>query len=191
MKNKRWIIIVAAIVAVLLILIASVIGSYNGMVEEREEVERAWSQISVQLQARADKIPNLVNTVKGYADYEQQTLTNVTEARSAFNNAKTVNEQIEAYDRMQGAVSVWVNAVTEAYPELKANTQFTALMDEISGTENRIAIARKDYNEEVADFNSDIKMFPKSLLANMFGFEAYDYFEASAGAENAPQVSFD
>ncbi len=191
MKNKRWIIIVAAIVAVLLILIASVIGSYNGMVEEREEVERAWSQISVQLQARADKIPNLVNTVKGYADYEQQTLTNVTEARSAFNNAKTVNEQIEAYDRMQGAFSVWVNAVTEAYPELKANTQFTALMDEISGTENRIAIARKDYNEEVADFNSDIKMFPKSLLANMFGFEAYDYFEASAGAENAPQVSFD
>lgn len=189
--KKKGLIIVVAVIAVLVIAIGSVIGSYNGLVEDREEVEAAWSAISVQLQARADKIPNLVNTVKGYTDYEQSTLTAVTEARTSFANATTTNEQIEASNRLDSAFSVWVNAVTEAYPDLKANTQFVALMDEISGTENRIATARRDYNEDAREFNSEIKKFPRSILAGIFGFESYDYFEAQAGAENAPQVSFD
>ncbi len=189
--KKKGLIIILAIIAVLVVIIGSVIGSYNGLVEDREEVEQSWSQISVQLQRRLDLIPNLVNTVKGYTDYEQSTLTAVTEARNALQNAGSVNEQIDAANQLDGALNVWVNAVTEAYPDLKANEQFTALQDELSGTENRIATARKDYNEDAREFNTEIKKFPKSILAGIFGFEAYDYFEAQNGAENVPQVSFD
>ena len=188
---KKGLIITISIIAVAVIIIGAVIGSYNGLVEEQQEVEAAWSSISIQLQRRADLIPNLVNTVKGYTDYEQNTLTAVTEARNAFQGADSVNEQIEASNRLSGALDIWVNAVTEAYPELKANTQFTALTDELSGTENRIAIARKDYNEDAREFNAEIKKFPRSILAGIFGFEAYDYFEDQSGAENAPQVNFD
>lgn len=189
--KKKGLIILIAVAVVLIAIIGSIIGSYNGLVEEREEVETSWSDISVQLQRRADLIPNLVNAVKGYTEYEQSTLTAVTEARNAFQNAGTINEQIDASARLDSALDIWVNAVTEAYPELKANQQFTALTDELSGTENRIAVARKDYNEDAREFNSEIKKFPRSILASIFGFEAYDYFEASAGAENVPQVSFD
>lgn len=187
---KKSTIIIIAVIAVIVILIGSLIGTYNGLVEDREEVEGAWSQVSVQLQRRADLIPNLVNTVKGYTDYEQSTLTAVTEARTAFQNANGSNEEIEAGKRLESALNVWVNAVTEAYPELKANTQFTALTDELSGTENRIAVARKDYNEEAREYNTEIKLFPKSLFAGIFGFEAYDYFENAPGTENAPEVNF-
>ncbi len=187
--KKGWIILIA-VVAIVVILIGSVVGTYNGLVDDREEVEGAWSQISVQLQRRSDLIPNLVNTVKGYTEYEQSTLTAVTEARSALQSAGTVNEQIDAASRLESALNVWVNAVTEAYPELKADTQFTALTDELSGTENRIAVARRDYNEEAREYNTEIKLFPKSILAGIFGFEAYDYFEADQGTENAPNVEF-
>ena len=189
MKKKT--IVILAVIAVLVVLIGSVIGSYNGLVDDREEVEESWSQISVQLQRRMDLIPNLVNTVKGYTEYEQSTLTAVTEARNALKGANTVNEQIDAANRLDGALNVWVNAVTEAYPDLKANEQFTALQDELSGTENRISVARRDYNEDAREYNSEIKKFPRSILAGIFGFEAYDYFEAQSGAENVPQVSFD
>lgn len=188
---KKRTVVIIAVVAVALLIIFGIIGSYNGLVEEQQEVEASWSSVSIQLQRRADLIPNLVNTVKGYTDYEQNTLTAVTEARNAFQGADSVNEQIEASNRLSGALDIWVNAVTEAYPELKANTQFTALTDELSGTENRIATARKDYNEDAREFNSEIKKFPRSILAGIFGFEAYDYFEAQSGAENAPSVDFD
>ncbi len=189
--KKKGLIIIIAIVAVIVIAIGSVVGSYNGLVEKQQEVETSWSQISVYLQSRADKIPNLVNTVKGYTDYEQSTLTAVTEARSAVSKASGVNEQIEASNQLDSAVDIWVNAVTEAYPELKANTQFTALIDELTGSENRIATARKDYNEAAKEFNTKIKRFPTNLLAGMFGFEAYDYFEADSSAQSVPNVGFD
>lgn len=188
--KKKGLIIALAIVAVVVILIGSVIGNYNDLVEEREEVETSWSNISVYLQRRADLIPNLVNTVKGYTEYEQSTLTAVTEARTAFQNAGNTNEQVEAASRMDSALNVWVNAVTEAYPELKADTQFKGLQDELTGTENRIATARKDYNEDAREFNSEIKKFPTNILAGMFGFEKYEYYEAQSGAENVPQVNF-
>lgn len=187
--KKKWIIIIA-VIGVLVLMTGSIVASYNGLVEDREEVETSWSDISVYLQRRADLIPNLVNTVKGYTEYEQSTLTAVTEARTAFQNADSTNEQVEAASRMDSALNVWVNAVTEAYPELKADTQFKGLQDELAGTENRIATARKDYNEDAREFNSKIKKFPTSILAGIFGFEKYDYFEAQSGAENAPQVNF-
>lgn len=189
--KKKGLIITLAIVAVVVFIIGAVMGSYNSMVSKQQTVDKAWSDISVQLQARADKIPNLVNTVKGYTDYEQSTLTAVTEARTKFLNADSVNEEVAAGEQLSSALSVWVNAVTEAYPELKANTQFTALMDEISGTENRIAVARRDYNEKALDYNTSIKKFPRNIFAGIFGFEAYDYFEASESAQNVPEVSFD
>ncbi len=189
--KKKGLIILAAVIAVAVIIAGIFISSYNGMVEKRENVESAFSTVSTYLQRRYDLIPNFVNTVKGYSDYEQSTLTAVTEARSAVQNAGTTNEKVEASQRLDSALNVWVNAVTEAYPELKANEQYRALTDELSGSENRIATARKDYNDMAKDYNTSIRKFPRSIFASLFGFEAYDYFEATEGAENAPQVSFD
>ena len=189
--KKKTIIVIIAIIAVIGIIAGFFVGSYNKFVDKREKVETSWSQISVQLQRRMDLIPNLVNTVKGYTDYEQSTLTAVTEARTDFQKANSVNGQVDAANRLDSALNVWVNAVTEAYPDLKANDQFIALQDELSGTENRIAVARKDYNDAAREYNTGIKKFPRNILAGIFGFEAYEYFEAQAGAENVPQVSFE
>lgn len=188
---KKTTIIIIAVIAVLVVLIGTVIGSYNGLVKEREVVVSAQSEISNQLQRRADLIPNFVSTVKGYSDYEQETYTAVTEARTAVAKAGTVTEQAEASNQLDSAIDIWVNAVTEAYPELKANEQYIALQDELAGTENRIAQARRDYNKAAQAFNVEVKQFPRSLLAGMFGFDAFDYFEADANANQVPQVNFD
>lgn len=189
MKKKTLIIV--AIIAVVVVLIGSLIGSYNGLVESREAVSQMQSEISNQLQRRADLIPNFVSTVKGYSDYEKETYTAVTEARTAVAKANSVGEQANASAQLDSAIDIWVNAVTEAYPELKANENYLALQDELAGTENRIAVARRDYNASAKEFNVKIKKFPRSILAGIFGFDAFDYFEASQGAEKVPQVSFD
>lgn len=153
-------------------------------------VEGKQAAIQTQLQRRADLIPNFVATVKGYSDYEQSTLTAVTEARASVGQAKTAAEQSAASEQLDKAISVWVNAVTEAYPDLKANTQYTALQDELAGTENRIAVARNDYNTAAQQYNTAIRRFPKNLIAGIFGFEKADYFQAASGTEQAPTVSF-
>lgn len=189
--KKKSLIIIIAIIAVVAVIYGAFKGAYNGFVSGREEVIGAEAEISVQLQRRADLIPNLLNTVKGYTEYEQSTLTAVTEARNAVKNADTVGEEIDASARLDSALNVWVNAVTEAYPELKANEQFTALSDELSGTENRIAQARRDYNDKARAYNTTIKKFPKNILAGLFGFEAFEYFENDASANEVPEVSFE
>ena len=189
MKKKG--LIIGIVVAVVILLAFWAIGGYNGLVESREGVESARSEISTQLQRRADLIPNFVATVKGYSDYEQETFIAVTNARSAVTGAGTVAEQAEASEQLDKAISIWVNAVTEAYPELKASEQYIALQDELSGTENRIAQARRDYNKSAKEYNVSVKRFPRSVLASVFGFDSYDYFEADAGTENVPQVSFE
>lgn len=189
--KKKGLIIGIAIVAVIVIIVGSLISTYNGLIDKNEEVLSAQSAISTQLQRRADLIPNFVETVKGYSDYEQETFTAVTNARNALNGAESVTEQAEASAQLDSAIDIWVNAVTEAYPELKADAQYIALQDELAGTENRIAVARKDYNDAVKLFNSSIKKFPKSIFAGMLGFTAYDYFEADSSAQSVPQVSFD
>lgn len=189
--KKKGLIILIAVIAVVVIIAGLILGSYNGMVSKREEVESKYSTISTYLQRRYDLIPNFVNTVKGYSDYEQSTLTAVTEARTALQNAGTTNEKVDATQRLDSALNVWVNAVTEAYPDLKANEQYRALTDELSGSENRIATARKDYNEEAKEYNTTIKKFPRNIFASLFGFEPYTYFEADEGANSVPQVSFD
>lgn len=189
--KKTGLIAIVAVAAVLVVLLFAGIGSYNGLVEKREAVNRAQSEISNQLQRRADLIPNFVNTVQGYSDYEQETYTAVTKARAAVSGADTLEEQEEASEQLNGAISVWVNAITEAYPELKAVEQYTALTDELAGTESRIAQARKDYNKAANEYNVAIKKFPRSLIAGMFGFDELDYFEAAEGTGSVPEVSFD
>lgn len=187
---KKGIAILIAVLAVIGIIIGIISGSYNGLVNQQEEVENKQSVISVQLQRRADLIPNFVNTVKGYSDYEQKTYTAVTEARNAVAGAKTAGEQTKAAEQLDSAISVWVNAVTEAYPDLKANENYKALQVELEGSENRIAVARKDYNDAAKAYNSSVRRFPKNIIAGMFGFEKVEYFEAQAGSESVPQVSF-
>ncbi len=188
---KKGTITLIAVIAVIVILIIAVVGGYNGLVDKQESVENSKSQISNQLQRRADLIPNFVSTVKGYSDYESDTYKAVTEARSSVGKADTVKEQSEASAELDKAISVWVNAVTENYPDLKANTQYTALLDELAGTENRLATARKDYNDIAKEYNTSIRKFPKSIIAGIFGFDKVDYFENDSSANSVPQVSFD
>lgn len=191
MKNKGLIITLAIIGVIVIILAVLAISSYNGLVDQEEAVKEKQSTISVQLQRRADLIPNFVETVKGYSDYEQSTYTAVTEARSAVMKANGAEDQAAASAQLDSAIDIWVNAITEAYPELKASEQYRALQDELAGTENRIARARKDYNDAASEYNKSVRRFPKSIFAGMFGFEEVEYFEADEAVNQVPQVSFD
>ncbi|NMB09859.1 MAG: LemA family protein [Tissierellia bacterium] len=186
-KSKKLIPIIGIIIVLVLIIAAP----YNSLVKLNEEVENSYSQVSTQIQRRADLIPNLVNTVKGYANHEEEVLTKVTEARAKVQKAEGPKELAEANDEMTQAIrGLNINAIAEAYPELKANQNFTALQDELAGTENRIAVARKDYNETVKLYNSKTKSFPTVITAKIFNFGPKEYFQADAGSENAPTVDF-
>lgn len=190
MKNKK-LITIGIIVLVVVILIGSIIGGYNNLIERQGEVDGKQAEIQTQLQRRADLISNLVSTVKGYANYEGETLNAVTQARTSVANAKDVSDMESANQQLDSAFSIWVNAVTEAYPDLKANQNFISLQDEIAGTENRIAKARNNYNESAKNYNVAIRKFPKSILAGIFGFDKADLFEADTGSDKSPTVSFD
>ena len=187
---KKTLIPVISIIAVVLVLVISIASSYNGFINKEEAVKTAQSTISIQLQRRADLIPNFVETVKGYSDYEQSTFTAVTEARSKVAAASGAEEQANASAQLDSAIDIWVNAITEAYPELKANTQYVALQDELAGTENRIAVARKDYNDAASVYNKAVRRFPGNIIAGMFGFEQVEYFEADESANQVPSVDF-
>lgn len=180
-------VILAAIVVVLL---SWVVGAYNGLVRLRNQLENAWAQIDVQLKRRHDLIPNLVETVKGYAKHERETLENVIQARNMAVNAKTVGERAEAENVLTGALKS-LFAVAEAYPELKANQNFLRLQEELASTENKVAFSRQFYNDSVMTYNTRIEMFPTNLIATMFNFGRREFFEVKAEAEReAPQVKF-
>ncbi len=192
--KKGIIITIAAVAAVAMWLI----GAYNGMVTAEEGVEAAWSQVENVYQRRMDLIPNLVSTVKGYASHEAETLEGVVNARSKATQV-TVDpenltpEELKKFNEAQGELSGALGrliAITEAYPDLKANQNFSELMAQLEGTENRIATERMKFNEVAKGYNTLIRRFPKSIIAGMFGFEKKGYFEAQAGAENAPKVEF-
>ena len=188
MKSKKVLIVVLAVLVVLGMLAGFVAGSYNTLVAKQTAVETKQADVQTQLQRRADLIPNFVATVKGYSDFEKATLTEVTQARAAVSKATNGESLSQANDQLDKAISVWVNAVTEAYPELKADKNYLALQDELSGTENRIAVARRDYNAAVQEYNLAIRSFPKNILAGMFGFEKAELFSADENAQTAPSV---
>lgn len=176
--------------ALLLVVAAALIALYNRLVVLRNRVDNAWSQIDVQLRRRYDLIPNLVETVKGYASHESETFEKVTQARNMAVNAGSVAEQGAAENMLTGALKS-LFAVAEAYPELKANENFMMLQEELSGTESKIAYARQFYNDSVMSFNTAIQSFPANLIAGIFGFTARDYFEVElAEMREAPQVKF-
>lgn len=189
MKKKTVVILsIAAIIVV--VLISSIVSSYNSIVTMETEVETKQSEIGTQLQRRSDLIPNLVSTVKGYAAHEEEVYTAIADARSKLAGANNVEEMSEADSELSSAISRLL-VVVENYPELKANENFIALQDQLEGTENRIAVARNDYNESAKEYNTKIRKFPTNIIAGMFGFEKVDYFEAEKGAEKAPEVSFE
>lgn len=166
------------------------VSSYNNMVGLRENVNGQLSNIDVQLQRRSDLIPNLVNTVKGYASHESEVLNSVTQSREKLAGASTLSEKASADAELSSSLSRLL-MVVENYPNLKADTQFTALTDNLEGTENRIATARKDYNTAVQSYNRHIKSFPTVILASMFGFSEAERFEATEKANEVPTVSFE
>jgi LemA protein len=195
--KKTWIII-AVVVIIIVVLFSWFKSTYNSMVSKQEEVKEKWSQVENVYQRRADLIPNLVNTVKGYASHEKETLQGVIEARAKATSvnidAGSLNAQnLQAFQSAQTGLSQALSKlmlVVERYPELKANQNFLELQSQLEGTENRIAIERKRFNEVTREYNTLIKTFPKNILANMFGFSEMPYFKADKGAQKAPEVKF-
>jgi LemA protein len=194
---KKWIII-GGILLVVFLIYSSISGSYNKMVQKDEEVKAQWGNVENVYQRRSDLIPNLVSTVKGYANFEQKTLTDVIEARSKATQVKISpenlnKESLKQFQSAQGELSSTLSRlmmVVEQYPNLKANQNFLDLQAQLEGTENRIAVERKRFNDLAQEYNTLIRQFPKNIWANLFGFEKKVYFEAEEGAEKAPKVNF-
>jgi len=178
------------ILAVVIIVFTVVISVYNGIVSKHETIPARWSQVENQLQRRNDLIPNLVNSVKGYASHEKTVFEEVTKARSQWAKANTVDEKVKAAQATDSALSRLL-LVVENYPQLKADQTFLKLMDELSGTENRIAVERMRYNEAVKEYNIAVRTFPGNIIANMFGYKpATEYFKAEERAKSVPEVKF-
>lgn len=188
-QMKKSSIILVVVVAIIAIIGGMLISGYNGLVTKQENVTTALSNLDVNLQRRADLVPNLVSTVKGYAAHETEIIDKVTEARAKLAGANSVAEKSEANDELSSALNSLM-IVVENYPDLKSSQNFINLSDELAGTENRIATSRRDYNTAVQTYNTSIKRFPTNILAGMFNFSDATYFEANEGSQEVPSVSF-
>jgi len=195
---KKSTVTLLVVVGILVVLVGWIVGAYNGLVTLDEETNDKWAKVESAYQRRGDLIPNLVNTVKGYADFEKETLTGVIEARSKATgitlnandlSPETIANFQAAQSELSGALSRLMVTV-ERYPDLKANQNFLSLQSQLESTENRIKIERDRFNTSIKNFNSTIRKFPKTIIASSFGFEKKGYFEADQGTENAPEVSF-
>jgi len=195
---KKLLIPIAILGVLGIFIYTKAVGTYNSFVTTEEQVNGQWAEVETQYQRRADLIPNLVNTVKGYADFEQETLTGVIEARAKAtsinvdaNNLSPENLQQfqQAQDQLSGALSRLLVTVVR-YPDLKANQNFLELQAQLEGTENRITVARRNFNQEVVAYNQNLRVFPNNIFAGWYGFETKGTFQASEGAENAPSVQF-
>ena len=195
---KKGLVVLLVVAAVAIGLFGWFKSNYNNMVKMDEGVQAAWSQVENVYQRRADLIPNLVATVKGYASHEQQTLEGVVSARSkatqiTLDAENLTPDKLAEYQKAQGELGAALGkllAITEKYPELKAKENFLSLQAQLEGTENRIAVERKKFNEAARGYNTEIRQFPKNIVANLFGFEKKPYFEAAEGAQQAPVVAF-
>jgi LemA protein len=198
MMKKGCLIAVAVVVVLGIAIFGWVQGSYNGLVKQQEQVEASWSQVENVYQRRADLVPNLVATVKGYAKHEEETFKAVTEARAnatsiKIDPTKLDEASLKKFQDAQGELSSALSrllAVREAYPDLKANENFLELQSQLEGTENRITVERQKFNDTAREYNTAIRTFPKNIIAGMFGFDKKPYFEAQAGADKAPKVEF-
>jgi LemA protein len=189
-KMKKGLLVLGVVVGLVVILAMTVIGSRNGLVTADENISTAWSQVENVMQRRADLIPNLVETVKGYAKQEKEIFTGIADARARLAGASSIPEKIEANRQLDSALSRLL-VIVERYPDLKSNQNFQSLQDELAGTENRIAVERKRFNDAVRDYNLRVRRFPSSIAAMLFGFEKKDiYFEAAEGAKAVPAVTF-
>lgn len=205
-KTITWAVIGTLLVILLLGGGCTACSTYNSLVTQQEDVDKAWGNVENQYQRRADLIPNLVASVKGYAEHEATTFEAVTDARSGLGSAlqavkalnadsasyspEAMNAYTQAQQKLQSALGIYVNAVREAYPDLKANESFMSLQDELAGTENRIATERNRYNESVKGYNVNVRRFPNNIFAGMFGFSVRQMFAAEEGAQHAPKVEF-
>jgi LemA protein len=187
-----WIVVII-FGAIGLVIVLGLVAIYNGLVGKRVETQNSWSQIDVQLKRRYDLIPNLVETVKGYASHEKETLERVVQARNMAMNARSVGEQAQAENMLSGTLKT-LFAVAEAYPDLKANQNFMGLQEELKSTENRIGFARQHYNDVVSQYNTSLQTFPANVVGGMFGFRPSEFFKLDAAeaavVQKAPQVKF-
>lgn len=186
---KKSTIAIIVVVVLLIIVIAGLASSYNGVVALSEDVDNKFATIDTMLQRRADLIPNLVNTVKGYTNQEQSVIDSVTDARAKLAGATSVEDKANADQELTSALNNLL-VVVENYPDLKSSQNFINLSDELAGTENRIATARKDYNDAVKTYNTKIKRFPTNIISGMFGYNEKEYFQATEGSEEVPTVDF-
>ena len=180
-KPWFWVIVVVAVIALW------IVGSYNSFITMSQSIDNQWAQVEVQYQRRIDLIPNLVNTAKGYMQFEQSLLTEITELRSQWMSTTDVNDQVNIGNALDSALGRLI-AVYENYPQLQSIQAVSSLMDELAGTENRIAVERKRYNDQVRQYNTAVLVFPSNIIAGMFGFKQRPYFESQEGAEIAPTV---
>lgn len=187
--GKTLLVVVGALAFIVLIIVVWFIGTYNSLVSADQSANEKWSQVENQYQRRADLIPNLVETVKGYAAHESKVFIEVAEARSQWASAKTQGEKIKAAEGMDSALSRLM-VVVESYPQLKASENFVTLQAQLEGTENRVTVARMDYNTAVREYNVKIKTIPTSIVAGIYGYNDKPFFEAEKGSEKAPKVNF-
>ena len=181
--------IMIVIIVVLVLLVLYVISIYNKLVNSKNKVENQFSQVDIQLKRRADLIPNLVETVKGYTKHEEGTFTKVVEARNKALSANSINEKIEANNELSGALSKLL-MLSEAYPDLKANENFLSLQNDLKETEDKITYARQFYNDSAMDFNNIVEMFPSNIIAGMFKFKKFEYFKIDEKEKETPKVKF-
>ncbi len=187
---KKGYIVLIVIAVVLIALVGWGVGEHNSMVDLSEAVDKKYSDIDAQLERRTDLIPNLVNTVKGYMKHEDEIINKVTTARENLVKAQSVEDKAKANEELTSSLNA-LFVIVENYPDLKSNTNFIQLQDELAGTENRIAQARKEYNGAVEDYNKKIKKFPAKIIAGMFNFDEKEYFEVSEGKDKVPEVNFE
>lgn len=188
-KHLKWIIPVGIVLFAVFSIFSWYMNARNTLITLDENMEALWAEVENQLQRRSDLIPNLVATVKGFASHESEVFTNIANARSKLAGAGSVEETAESYNQLQGALSRLL-VIVENYPQLKSDQNFIRLQDELAGTENRLTVARKRYNDGVRDYNISIRRFPRSIIASSMGFEKRTYFEIADSAREVPQVSF-